>query len=157
MMPVSSSSADGESSSNVGAERWIEQPLLGCDRAALVDRAAEHVHDAAERLRAHGHADRRAGIDDLHAAAQAVRGAERNRAHDTVAELLLHFERETDLVQLQRIVDLRHPVARELHVDDRADTLNYRSLILDCLVHIVSLGVNGVRYEWHLLKRKRLM
>ena len=32
------------------------QALLDLDLAALVDRLADHVHDAAERARAHGHA-----------------------------------------------------------------------------------------------------
>ena len=40
LMPVSSSSVDGESSSNVGAVRWIDIDFVGVDRPALVDRAA---------------------------------------------------------------------------------------------------------------------
>ena len=47
----------------------------------------------------------------------------RDRAHDAVAELLLHFEREIDVLELQRFVDVRDRLARELHVDDRADDL----------------------------------
>ena len=137
LMPVSSSSCDGDSSSNAGALRWIDIVLFGADRAALVDRPAEHVHDAAERLRPDGHHDRRAGVDDLHAAAQAVGRAERDRAHDAVAELLLHLERQADLVHLQRVVDLRHVVARKFHVDDRADALDDRSLVRYALIHFV--------------------
>jgi hypothetical protein len=98
--------------------------LLGVDRSALVDRPAEHVHDAAKRLGADGHHDRRLGVDDLHAAPQAIRAAERDRAHDAIAQLLLHLERKPDLVELQRVVDLGNLVARKLHVDDRADALN---------------------------------
>ena len=37
-------------------------------------------------------------FDDLHAAAQAVGRAERDRAHDAVAELLLHFERQVAML-----------------------------------------------------------
>ena len=73
--------------------------LVGLDRAALVDRAAEHVHDAPERALAHRHRDRRAGVCHLHAAAQAVGGAERDAAHDAVAELLLDLEGEAFLGQ----------------------------------------------------------
>jgi hypothetical protein len=34
----------------LGASRWIGQRSLGADVALLVDRVAEHVHDAAEGL-----------------------------------------------------------------------------------------------------------
>ena len=54
---------------------------------------------------------------------------ERDRAHDAVAQLLLHLERQPDLVHLQRVVDVRHVGARKLHVDDGADTLDDGSLV----------------------------
>ena len=130
-MPVSSSSTDGDSSSNFGDGWWMHAALVGLDRAALVDRAAEHVHDAAEHARADGHRDRGAGVAHLHAALQAVRGAERDRAHDAVAELLLDLEgqallgqRVAAVLEDERVVDLRHRIARKLDVDDRADGLD---------------------------------
>src|SRR5690606_5124090 len=55
---------------------------------------------------------------------EAVGRAERDRAHDAVAELLLHLQRDLRALHLQRVVHLRHLAARELHVDDRADDLN---------------------------------
>ncbi len=58
------------------------------------------------------------------AAAQAFRRAHRDRAHDAVAELLLHLERQVAVLQLQRVVDLRDRVARKLDVDDGANDLN---------------------------------
>src|SRR5204863_1638018 len=57
-------------------------------------------------------------------AAQAVGRAERDRAHDAVAELLLHFERECGAFELQRVIHLGHRVAGELDVHHRADALN---------------------------------
>jgi hypothetical protein len=36
----------------------VDRALVGVDRAALVDRVAEHVHDAAERRLADRHGDR---------------------------------------------------------------------------------------------------
>ena len=106
-------------------------PLVRLDRAALVDRAPEHVHDAAEHARADRHRDPGAGVAHLHAALQAVRRAHRNRADHAVTELLLDLERESLLDQLaaglledERVVDLRHRVAREFDVDDRADGLD---------------------------------
>ncbi len=41
------------------------------DRAGLVDRLADHVHDAPERAVADGDRDRSAGVDDLLAAHKA--------------------------------------------------------------------------------------
>ena len=132
LMPVSSSSTDGESSSNFGAGWWIARRCFGLDRARLVDRAAEHVHDAAERARPDRHRDACAGVLRLHATPQAVGRAHRDRAHDAVAELLLHLESQTLLDQLvgrigledERVIDLRHLVARELDVHDCANALN---------------------------------
>ena len=96
LMPVSSRSFEGDSSSKLGALWWIDPAsfawLIG---PRFVDRGAEHVHDAAQRCRADRHRDRVAGVLHHHAAAQAVGGAERNGAHDAVAELLLHFERQS--------------------------------------------------------------
>ena len=45
---------------------------------------------------------------------QTFRGAHGDRAHHAVAQLLLHFEREVHVLQLQRFVDLRDRLAREL-------------------------------------------
>jgi hypothetical protein len=105
------------------------------DRAALVDRATEHVHDAAQGRLAHGHGDRVAGVGHDEAAAQAVGRAERNGAHHAVAELLLHFEGQRAAFVLQGVVHLGHLVAREFHVDHGADTLNDLALRCICLSH----------------------
>ena len=50
------------------------------------------------------------------------------RAHDAVAELLLHFQRDLGVGDLQRVVHLRHCVAREFDVDDGADDLHNLAL-----------------------------
>jgi peptide chain release factor 1 len=115
--------------------------LVGLDRPDVVDRPAEHVHDAAERALADRHRDRTAGGGDLHAAAQAVGGAERDAAHYAVAELLLDLEGQIlldqrivrILDQQERVVDARHAVAVELDVGDRADALDDGPLTLDTL------------------------
>ncbi len=64
---------------------------------------------------------------DVEAATQPLGCAHRDRAHDAVAELLLHLEREVTVLELQRVVDLRDRVARKLDVDDRANDLNNRA------------------------------
>ena len=100
------------------------------DRTALVDRVAQHVHDAAQRGATHRHLDRVAGVVHFGAAAQAVGRAQRNRAHDAVAELLLHFQRQGRAIHLEGVVHLGHLVARKFHVDHGADTLNNLALNL---------------------------
>ena len=67
--------------------------LLGFHRARFVNRAAQHIHNAAQGLGADGHHNRCAGAGHFQAAAQAVGGTQRNGAHHTVTQLLLHFER----------------------------------------------------------------
>ncbi len=97
--------------------------FLRADRTGFVDRIAEHVHDAAERRLADRHLDAFAGVVRDQAALEAVGRAERDRAHDAVAELLLHLERDRHAFDLQRVVHLRHGLAREFDVDDGADDL----------------------------------
>ena len=61
LMPVTRIEASVDWSTNSGASAWIGARQVAADRAALVDRLADDVHDAAERLGADGHADLRAG------------------------------------------------------------------------------------------------
>ena len=131
LMPVSSSSTEGASSSNFGAaggstrrsSDWIGprssigRPSTSITRPSTAGPTGTEIA--------------RAGVAHLHAALQAVGGAERDGAHHAVAELLLDLEGEPLLGQRvaavledQCIVDLRHRFARELDVDDRADGLD---------------------------------
>ena len=93
-MPVSNISVVGVRSSTVGADRWIGQRSLTSIVVALVDRLAEQVEDAPERDVADRHRDRAAGVDDLHAAREAVGGVHGDRADAVVAEVLLHLADE---------------------------------------------------------------
>jgi peptide chain release factor 1 len=126
----------------VRRRRAVDLPvLLGVHGAALVLRRAEHVHDAAERRLADRHRDALAGGLHGQAALQALGDAHRDAADDAVAELLLHLERQVVVAvdERQRLVDLRHRLARELDVDDGADDLHDladRCALLDCCVHL---------------------
>ena len=62
--------------------------------ALLVHGVAGHVKHAAHHAVAHRHADRLAGVGDVHAALEAFRGAHRHGAHPVVAKVLLHLERQ---------------------------------------------------------------
>ena len=90
----------------------------------LVDRLADDVHDAAERLVADRHRDRRAGVGHLLAAHQAFGRVHGDGAHGVLAEVLGDFEHQAVavVVGLERVQD-RRQVAVELHVDDGADDL----------------------------------
>jgi peptide chain release factor 1 len=97
---------------------------VGVDRTALIDRVADDIQDAAQRLRAYRHRDRAAGVDDLGAAHQAVGRIHSDRAHDVLAQMLRHFEHERAPrhLDMQRGQDGRQ-FAVEMHIDDRADDL----------------------------------
>ena len=70
--------------------------LLVLDRAQLVDGLADHVHHASQRAAAHGHGNRSALIDGLHAAHHAVGGFHGDAAHAAFAQVLLHLENHVD-------------------------------------------------------------
>ena len=68
--------------------------LRRVDRAALVDRLADHVQDAAQRLRPDRHGDRPAGVHHLLAAHQAVGAVHGDAAHGALAQFLRHFQHQ---------------------------------------------------------------
>ena len=97
LMPVSNCSVLGERSSKAGGSRWIGQRSVACDRPAAVDRVAQQVEDPAQRLLADRHAHRAAGVDDRHAADQAVGRAQRHAADAVAAQVLLDLAGQVDL------------------------------------------------------------
>lgn len=99
--------------------------FLFADGAALVDGVAEYVHDAAQGLVAYRYGNRGAGVLHRQAAAHALGGAHGDGAHHAVAQLLLHFHGEVLFLTEECVVDIRYGIAREFHVDDRADHLHY--------------------------------
>ena len=103
LMPVSNISVVGVRSSTRGASWWMpRRSTSGGQRLAEVDRLAEQVEDAPERGLADGHGDRRAGVEHLGAARQAVGRVHRDRAHAVVAEVLLDLADEQLLLRLRR-------------------------------------------------------
>ena len=137
LMPVSKSSSVGSSDSKSGAGRWIGQRSAPLEAVfEVVDGLAEHVEEAAQRGRADGHGDRRAGVDDLGAARQAVGGVHGHGAHLVVAQVLLHLGDQVDRLavavdrDLQRVVDGRQLVGK-VSVDHGADDLHDASFVHD--------------------------
>ena len=127
LRPVSKISTVGESSRNVGGSRWIDQRSTSLPAGFLVvDRLADHVPDPAQGRVADGDGDRRAGVDDVDAAREAVGRLHRDRADAIVAEVLLHLRDQRPAAAVagrhldrERVVDLRQLV-REDGVDDDA-------------------------------------
>jgi hypothetical protein len=98
--------------------------LLRSNRAALVDRFADDVDDAAQRLRSNRHVDRRARVLDFLAAHKTFGRVHRDAAHRAFAEMLRDFENQRLVLvfEMQRIEDLRK-LAIEMHVDHGAHHL----------------------------------
>ena len=124
LMPVTRIELSVDWSTKAGASAWIGANSVAADRAALVDRLADDVHDAAERLGADRHLDLRAGGGDLLAAGQALGRVHGDGADDILAEVLGDLEHQAVavIVGFQRGED-RRQLAFERDVDDRADDL----------------------------------
>jgi hypothetical protein len=120
LIPVSNISSCVDCSSKSGAGRFVH-------------RLANHVDHAAQRFLAHGHADRPAHVDGLHAAHHAVRRLHGHRAHAALAQVLLDFEDYIDgrghlealVGDAQRLINRRHRRLFKLHVHGRAGDLNH--------------------------------
>jgi len=129
-MPVSRICALVSCSTSAGRGAVNRILLVEFDLAPAVDRVARDVKDAAQHARADRHRDRRAGVDDGHAALQPLRRGHRDRPGEPGAEMLLHLEGQQFLlaadleVDRERLVDGRDGVLGELDVDDRADDLD---------------------------------
>ena len=95
--------------------------LFDLDRTGMIDRIAEHVHDAAQRFLPDRHRDRCSGIHDVQSAAQSVGRPHGDGPHHAVAELLLDLQRQVGLRHRQCVIDLRHGGRFEFHVHDGAD------------------------------------
>ena len=118
--------------------RMDRHARLHLDRAGLVDRLADHVHDAAERALADRHRNRLAGVGHFLAAHQPFRNVHGDAAHVALAEMLRDFQHQPIAVVdgLQR-VENRGKLAFELHVHDRADHLGDVADVV-CARHLLS-------------------
>ena len=92
LIPVSKISIFAERSLKLGRVA-VDRPALDAvgGRGLVVDRLADHVPDAAERLLADRNRDRPAEIDDVEAAREPVGGVHGDRAHAVVPQVLLHL------------------------------------------------------------------
>ena len=106
--------------------------LLRVDGSEVVDRLADDVHHAAQRLLAHGNADGTTQIDGFHAAHHALGGLHGDATDAAFAEVLLHFENDVDGLGNREAVadhakggvDERNGRFGELHVHGGTGDLN---------------------------------
>ena len=101
---------------------------MDAHRAALVDGRAQHVHDAAQRGGTDRHHDGAAAVGHHQATAQAVAGAQGNGTDNAVTQLLLDFQSEVGAFELERVINVRHVLARKFHVNHSANALNNLAL-----------------------------
>ena len=103
--------------------------FFGLDRAALVDRFAQQVEDAAQGGFAHRHANGAARVDALLTADEAIGAAQCHAANAAAAEVLLHFAHELDFDALllgfdtHGVEDGRQPIFRKHGIERGADHL----------------------------------
>ena len=103
----------------------------------LIDGLADHVHHAAQRSAAHGHGNRPALVDGLHAAHHAVGGLHGDAAHAAFAQMLLHLENHVDGAghgeavahDFHGLINRRQLPLGKLHVHRRTRNLNYMSYV----------------------------
>ena len=145
-MPVSKTWASVSISSNAGGSRWI-----GSMSSAFTAPLPSIGWPSTSKTRPSvasptGHGDRRAGVDDVEAAGQAVGRRHRDGAHPVVAEVLLHLDHQRRVavlspsaaLDLERVVDVGQLARRELDIDHGARDLDHltgrhRSVSLLCL------------------------
>ena len=151
LMPVSNASIFDRLVDELRRRAVDRQVLVRLDRAALVDGIADDVEDAAEHFVADRHHDRRLGVDDLHAAHEAVGRVHGDGAHRVLAEVLRDLDGEiarrvvlvdVGVLDLERGVDLGQLARAELDVDDRSDDLRDLALVARAVaVAVMSVGV----------------
>src|SRR5690606_18776575 len=108
--------------------------VVRLDRATLVNRATENVHDAAEGTGTDRYVDRLASADHVQTALQTFGGTHGDGTHHAVTKLLLHFENGFSAVHVQGVVHLGYAVTREFHVDYSADDLNNTTATHACIL-----------------------
>ena len=96
------------------------------DRARLVNRLADHVHDAPKRLLAYRDGDGVAGVGHFLAAHEALGGVHGDGADGAFTEVLRYFQDEAVAMVLRlKRVQYRRQRPVELHVHNGACNLPY--------------------------------
>ena len=94
--------------------------------AQTVDLIAQDVEHPAQHLLAYRHADRRFGIEAVHAPNQTIGGSHRDAAHDVVANMLSHLDSDAlafAFLHHDRIVQGRQLTGGITDIHDRSDDL----------------------------------
>jgi hypothetical protein len=104
--------------------------LRGLDRAAVVDRLADDVHDATERRLSDRDADALAGVPHLLTTGEPVRRVHGDAPHGLLAEVQRHLDHQVPRLVVdgrvgdpERVEDGGQGAVGELDVDDGSDHL----------------------------------
>uniref|UniRef100_A0A182XR80 Prokaryotic-type class I peptide chain release factors domain-containing protein n=1 Tax=Anopheles quadriannulatus TaxID=34691 RepID=A0A182XR80_ANOQN len=99
------------------------------DRAALIDRLADHVNDATERLRPDRDTDGRTGVQHALPTHQTLRTVHGDGAHRVLTQMLRNLQHQSGAaaLHLQRVQN-RGQLLVELHVHDGTDDGHYLTL-----------------------------
>src|ERR1700759_4812290 len=96
LMPVTRTSDEPACSEKLGASRWIEEECSALIGPASSIGSPVKVMMGAKAGRADRHGDGLAGVDDVLAADQAFGRVHGDGAHGVLAQMLGHFEHQTD-------------------------------------------------------------
>ncbi len=112
------------------------QGLISLDRAFLVNRLTDNVHDTAEGSGTDRHVDRRTGIGNFLTADQTVGGVHGDCPDGVFTKMLCDFENQSDITDLggQCVHDCWQ-IAVKLHIHHGAQNLGNPSGYVACLCH----------------------
>src|SRR5690606_20596822 len=101
----------------IAGRRAVDAPLLvALNRAGFVDRLAQYVHDAAQGACTNRYGNGLAGVGHVQATLEAFGATHGDGTDDAVTQLLLDFQGGCCADDFQRVIDVRHLIAREFHV-----------------------------------------
>ena len=118
----------------------MDRPLMfAFNRSCFIDRFAEHVHDSAESRFADRDFNRGARIGYREPALQAVAGSHGNRTNHAVSHLLLDFQGESSLIDLECVIYFRNFRTWKFRVYNRSNNFDNFALCHDFLYFAVAL------------------
>ena len=111
--------------------------LFKLNRTEIIDRLANHIHNAAQRSMTHRNGNGTPLIDGFHAAHHTFGGFHGNAPRASSTEMLLHFEDdihgrgngESVADHAYRLINGRHVRLGELHGNSGTGNLNYVAYI----------------------------
>ena len=120
--------------------------FLFADRALLIDRIPQNIHNASQSFFSYRNLDSLSSISNPSSARQSVGGAHGNAAYQAAANLLLNLKYQLLFTfNFKCVIYLRHLVIREFHIHYSTDDLNHHTLCGFLIVsHVYLLKINVI-------------